>query len=183
MYDGFRHFLFILPPVFVTCGLGVEAFFTYWESHKNEAEISKLFIWLRFIFLVITLPGIAKIATLHPYQYAYYNSFVGGTGGAFRVYETDYWLTCYKEAVEQFNAFAPRPANLYVHREAYIAANYAGEGITVRETRGNLNAIGSGDFVLVNSRTNEDRKTFRDAPTVSEVGRDGATFCVIRQIP
>jgi hypothetical protein len=122
-------------------------------------------------------------ARLHPYEYAYYNSLVGGTGGAFRVYETDYWLTCYKEAVEQFNGFATRPANLYVHREAYIAANYAAEGISVRETRGNLNAIGSGDFVLVNSRTNEDRKTFRDAPTVSEVGRDGATFCVIRQVP
>ena len=122
-------------------------------------------------------------ARLHPYEYAYYNSFVGGTGGAFRVYETDYWLTCYKEAVEQLNGYAPRPANLYVHREAYIAANYAAEGIAVRETRGNLNAIVSGDYVLVNSRTNEDRKTFHDAPVVSEVGREGATFCVVRQVP
>jgi hypothetical protein len=135
------------------------------------------------IILITLLPGLLGAARLHPYEYAYYNSLVGGTGGAFRVYETDYWLTCYKEAVEQFNAFAPRPANLYVHREAYIAANYAGEGISVRETRGNLNAIVSGDYVLVNSRTNEDRKTFRDAPIVSEVGREGATFCVIRQIP
>jgi hypothetical protein len=43
--------------------------------------------------------------------------------------------------------------------------------------------IHSGDYILVNSRTNEDRKTFHDAPVVFEVGRDGAVFCVVKQIP
>lgn len=181
MYDGFRHFLFILPPVFVTCGLGMDMIFKWIEK---APRLARLRIWLRAgIILLLLLPGLLGAARLHPYEYAYYNSIVGGTGGAFRVYETDYWLTCYKEAVEQLNGYAPRPANLYVHREAYIAANYAAEGIVVRETRGNLNAIVSGDYILVNSRTNEDRKTFHDAPIVSEVGRDGATFCIIRQIP
>ncbi len=180
MYDGFRHFLFILPTVFVTCGLGFEMIFKWIEKVPGLARLQ---IWLRAGTIFITLlPGLLGAARLHPYEYAYYNSFVGGTGGAFRVYETDYWLTCYKEAVEQFNGYAPRPANLYVHREAYIAANYASEGITVRETRGNLNAIVSGDYILINSRTNEDRKTFHDAPIVSEVGRDGATFCIIRKL-
>jgi len=181
MYDGFRHFLFILPPVFVTCGLGMDAIFGWlkkWMS-KNQA-IS----WLRAVAVfVLLIPGLLGIARLHPYEYAYYNTLVGGTGGAFRNYETDYWLTCYKEAVEQFNALAPRPAHLFVHREAYIAAIYAGDGITVREARGNLSAIRSGDFILVNTRTNEDRKTFRDAPVVIEIARDGAAFCVVKQAP
>ena len=35
-------------------------------------------------------------------------AFVGGTGGVFRHYETDYWLTCYKEAVERFNSDSSR---------------------------------------------------------------------------
>jgi hypothetical protein len=123
------------------------------------------------------------MAQLHPYEYTYYNSLVGGTGGAFRTYETDYWLTCYKEAVEQLNSLAPRPANLFVHREATIAAGYAADGITVRDERGNLSAIQAGDYLLVNTRTNEDRKTFHDAPVVLEIGRGGATFCVVKQVP
>jgi hypothetical protein len=186
MYDGFRHFLFILAPVFVTCGFGLEAVFTYWENQTTITNYPKdlpmnLNLWLRMIFFLLTIPGFMGITNLHPYEYTYYNSFVGGTGGAFRTYETDYWLTCYKQAVEQVNALAP--ANLFVHREAYIAAGYAADGITVRDERGNLAVVQSGDYILVNTRTNEDRKTFHDAPAVIQIGRGGATFCVVKQVP
>jgi len=178
MYDGFRHFLFILPPVFVTCGLGMEAIFGWFEKVlKRVTAIS----WLRAVLiLALLLPGILSAARLHPYEYAYYNSLVGGTGGAFRTYETDYWLTCYKEAVERLDA---RPATLFVHREAYIAAYYARSGLTILDERGNLSDVQPGDYILVNSRTNEDRKTFHDAPVILTVERNGAIFCVIKQIP
>lgn len=179
MYDGFRHFLFILPPVFVTCGLGVEAIF---QAAKKVGSGSAALNWLRAVVsLVLILPGILGAAQLHPYEYAYYNSLVGGTGGAFRVYETDYWLTCYKEAVEQIQPEGR--VNLFVRREPYIAARYASANIVVRDYRAEFSQIASGDLVLVNTRTNEDRKTFHDAPIVSEVGRGGATFCVVKQVP
>ena len=140
--------------------------------------------WLRAgIILALLLPGAIPSTSLHPYEYAYYNSFVGGTGGAFRTYETDYWLTCYKEAVERFDALSLQPATLFVHREAYIAAGYASSGLTILDERGNLSAIQSGDTILVNTRSNEDRKTFHDAPVVLTVGRSGATFCIIKRIP
>ncbi len=189
MYDGFRHFLFILPPVFVTCGLGFEVIFTWvkeWPARAKEKSggLNTGYKWLRTITIFALLfPAAIPAARLHPYEYTYYNSLVGGTGGAFRAYETDYWLTCYKEAVEQFNARAPRPATLFVHREAYVAAAYAVDGIAVLEERGNLSLVKSGDYILVNTRTNEDRKTAHDAPIVLQVGRDSATFCVIKQIP
>ena len=181
MYDGFRHFLFMLPPVFVTCGLGMDAVLGWVKKYSGKTQ---LISWLRAVVIfTLLIPGLLGMAQLHPYEYAYYNTLVGGTGGAFRNYETDYWLTCYKEAVAQFNTLAPRPANLFVHREAYIAAGYAAGGITVREARGNLSAIRSGDYILVNTRTNEDRKTFHDAPVVIEIARDGAAFCVVKQVP
>jgi hypothetical protein len=193
MYDGFRHFLFILPPIFITTGFTFQAIINALQKNTNniqsQKEISRhsLIREIRvkafspLLILALLTPNIFAIANLHPFEYTYYNSLVGGTGGAFRTYETDYWLTCYKQAVEQVNALAP--ANLFVHREAYIATTYAAPGLTVREERGNLTAIQPGDYILVNTRTNEDRKTFRDAPIVSEVGRDGATFCVVKQVP
>jgi hypothetical protein len=199
MYDGFRHFLFIVPPVFVTCGLGLEAIFQWIKratgvanrprigrEYSNGRVPIRLFVknsWPELlVILALLAPNLLAIANLHPFEYTYYNSFIGGTGGAFRTYETDYWLTCYKQAVEGFNPAHPN-ATLYVHREAYIAATYAAPGLTVREERGNMSLIRPGDFILVNSRTDEDRKTFHDAPVVLAIGRDGATFCEIKQIP
>jgi len=174
MYDGMRHFLFILPPVFVVAGLAFEALIDL--AGRQWVVI--------LLVLAMLAPGYAAGIQLHPYEYAYYNSLVGGTGGAFRRYETEYWLTCYKEAVETLiDRIADGPLNLYVHREAYIAAAYAPDRVTVRDERGALNEIKAGDYVLVNTRSNEDLKTYHDAPAILKVGRAGATFCVIKQVP
>jgi hypothetical protein len=119
---------------------------------------------------------------LHPYEYTYYNSFIGGTGAAFRSYETDYWLTCYKDAVSRLNTIYD-PINLYVHREAYIADYYAHKNITVYELRGAANEVQSGDYVLVNTRTNEDRRILKDVSPTIEIQRGNALFCMIKRVP
>ena len=173
IYDGLRHLLFILPPIFIFAGIA----FDFLTEH---IAIS----WLRAgLILILIAPGIAGIIQLHPYEYTYYNSFVGGTSGVFRRYETDYWLTCYKEAIETLNQSVSDPANLYVHREAYIAAYYANENFHVQELRGALDKVKPGDIILVNTRTNEDRKVFKDTPIILQIARGDAIFCTMRQIP
>ena len=170
MYDGFRHFLFILPPVFIFAGFAFEKIFTVIKPQ-----------WVAIVLtLALLAPGIFAALGLHPYEYAYYNSFTGGTSGAFRTYETEYWLTCYKEAVQGFNE---QNAQLFVKREPYIAEYYANENITIRDYRAEFGTIQSGDFVLINTRTNEDIKTFKDAPTILSIQRGDAEFCVIKQVP
>jgi hypothetical protein len=172
MYDGLRHFLFILPPIFIFTGFAFE----FLIDHLA-------YFWLRAgsIFLVL-VPGLLGILQLHPYEYTYYNSFIGGTSGAFRQYETDYWLTCYKEAVETLEPGLKTRANLYVHREGYIADYYAEDNLRVHELRGAIDQVLPGDYVLVNTRTNEDRKVFKDAASILQVGRGNATFCEIKKI-
>jgi hypothetical protein len=173
LYDGMRHFLFILPPVFIFAAVAVEFIFDRIRSLPANAMLA----------LVLLGPGVAGIVVMHPYEYAYFNSYVGGTGNIFRHYETDYWLTCYREAVEVFDSRITGPARLFVHREPDVAQPYASSNVTVLAERGAVNQIKSGDFVLVSTRTNEDRQTFHDAPWVLSVGRAGATFCVIKGIP
>ncbi len=173
MYDGYRHFLFMLPPVFIFAGFAFEKLI---DIIKNR--------WVSLTLIGILLaPGIFSSIQLHPYEYAYYNSLAGGTSGAFRTYETEYWLTCYREAVLDFNTKAPEGAQLFVKREPYIAAYYASPNITIRDYRTELKDIKSGDFILVNTRSNEDRSGFKDAPVFLEVERDGAQFCLIKQVP
>jgi hypothetical protein len=173
IYDGIRHFLFILPPIFIFIGFTFELLIDHLRPY-----------WLHVgLIILLLLPGILGIIKLHPYEYTYYNSFIGGTNGAFRRYETDYWLTCYKEAVENLAQTLNEHSNLYVHREAYIAAYYAGENINVQDLRGLLDEVKSGDYVLVNTRTNEDRRVFKDAPPIVQIGHGDALFCMIKQIP
>jgi len=170
MYDGYRHFLFMLPPLFIFAGFAFEKIF---ESLKTR--------WAAGAMLLILLAsGVYNFIQLHPYEYAYYNSFAGGTSGAFRAYETDYWLTCYKEAVEKFDE--PN-AQLFIKREPYIAGYYANENITIRDYRAEFGKIQSGNFVLVNTRANEDIKTFKGAPIVLQIRRGNAVFCEIKKIP
>ncbi len=173
MYDGMRHALFILPPIFIFAGLAFDFLF---ERIR--------YLWLNIAITVFLLsPGIFSAIQLHPYEYTYYNSLIGGTSGAFRHYETDYWLTCYKDAIQEFDKMVTSPVRLYVHREPEVAAPYASPNVTVLDERGALNQIQSGDYVLVNTRSNEDIRDFRDASQVLSVGRAGATFCVIKKVP
>jgi hypothetical protein len=181
MYDGYRHFLFMLPPIFIFAGFAFEKLF---ELIKPRWIVGAL-------TFILFAPAIYNLIQLHPYEYAYYNSFTGGASGAFRAYETDYWLTCYKDAVEQFNVQTlrhgeqkpNRQGELFIKREPYIAAYYAKDNIAIRDYRAEFGKIKSGDYVLVNTRANEDIKTFKDAPVVLQIRRGSAVFCEIKKIP
>jgi len=172
-FDGMRHFLFMIPPLFIFTGFAFELIFEKINRTWINAALA----------LVLLAPGIVSIIQLHPYEYTYYNSFIGGTGGVFRHYETDYWLTCYKQAVQEFDRLETEPVNLYVHREPEVAAPYATSNVTVLDERGALNQIKPSDFVLVDTRSNEDQHDFHGDPIVLSVGRAGATFCVIKKVP
>jgi hypothetical protein len=85
--------------------------------------------------------------------------------------------------MEKFNQEARPNARIYVKREAYIAAYYARYDISVFDYRTDFRSAQAGDFLLVNSRTNEDENILKNALIFLEIGREGAVFCVIKQIP
>lgn len=173
MYDGYRHFLFILPPLFIFAGFAFESMFDWLRQS-----------WIRLsLSLCILAFGILPLFQLHPYQYAYYNTLAGGVRGVFRNYETEYWLTCYRESVLSLNQIAELGTQLFVRREPYIAAYYADPNITVRDFRTEQKDMKPGDYYLVNTRSNEDLKFLRDQPALIEVSRLGATFCLVKQVP
>ena len=70
-----------------------------------------------------------------------------------------------------------------MRREPYIAAYYANENITIRDFRTEQNQMQSGDYYLVNTRSNEDLRFMRDFPALIKVERQGAVFCKIKQVP
>jgi hypothetical protein len=188
MYDGFRHFLFILPPVIVFCGF---AFQWLWELRGNPGSQKTAALtgfWRQagkeipsLAMILMLLPGLSGMLQLHPYEYAYYNRFAGGVGGAYRVYETEYWLTCYKEALQWVKTNEPA-TTLHVQREMGLAAAY-GQGLNLKDlSQENEVNIQTGDLLLFHTRANLDtRSIYRKLPAVATFGRGGAQFCILKR--
>jgi hypothetical protein len=173
MYDGYRHFLFILPPVFILGGLAIQAI---WDRVNKKAGFA-------IILAVLIAPGIIGLVMLHPYEYTYYNQLVGNTGGAFRRFETDYWLTCYKELMAKVDEEPAFRTTLFVHRNPAIAKQYATPGMNIDLFDPDDDRTFPGSWLLLTTRANVDLSIHPEAPEILSVGREGAKFCLVKDIP
>jgi len=93
VYDNLRHMLFVLPPMLILSGVGLDAVLRRVKSRWGIATV----------LLAVLAPGILGIIAMHPYEYAYFNSFIGGVRGADGRFETDHWCTSYREAIGVVN--------------------------------------------------------------------------------
>ena len=173
IYDNFRQFFFILPPVFIVAGIGLN-----WLFEKINLK------WLNIIIaLVILLPGLFAIITLHPYEYVYYNSFVGGTGGAFRKFEMDYWGTSITEATHFINKNALPDAKIVVGGPYQNVQYYAREDLEIFDLdKIKDNSLDKYDYAILLTRDNVDLKYAKDYPAIFQVKRKGAVFVVVREL-
>jgi 4-amino-4-deoxy-L-arabinose transferase-like glycosyltransferase len=93
MYNGIRHFVFVLPPLAVLGGLGAAWLI---ETLRRSSR------WLAAAAGIALLAGVAlpvvDMVRLHPYEYTYFNRLAGGTAGAQGRYMLDYWGLSFKQA-------------------------------------------------------------------------------------
>lgn len=91
IYDGLRHFLFLLPILTALSAVGFIRFFKDrpWDVLRKGA------MTLGALSILMTATQAVK---LHPYEYVYFNELTGGFPGAYGRYETDYWVASMKEA-------------------------------------------------------------------------------------
>ena len=94
-YDGLRHFLFLVPFV---SALGVITIVEFFKNAKGKLIKAGIAILILVNVVVIS----RQIITLHPYQYIFFNSLVGGLQGAYKKYDTEYWGASYSEAINWF---------------------------------------------------------------------------------
>lgn len=172
VYDNFRQFLFILPPLFVFAGIGFE-----WVS----SLVNKMF-FRTTLAIVALLPGIYGIALLHPVQYIYYNMFIGGAAGAENNFELDYWLTSYREAASYINEHASPNANVLGWGSTF---NGAREDLDVYAYMADEEVKQSSlefEYVVITTRFFSNVASFPDAPVVYEVRKDGALLAVVKKL-
>lgn len=95
LYNGVRHFLFVIPPLAIMAGLAAAYLFEQLNKFRLGAAVAGASV---FAFLIgITVVDLVRI---HPYQYALFNQVAGGVRGASDRYMLDYWGLGFKEASE-----------------------------------------------------------------------------------
>lgn len=84
VYDAWRQFFFLYPPIVVLAGITAAATF-------NEISNRKFKIAFAGIVVLAFLPSTLWSIRNHPLEGVYFNELVGGVDGAFGHYETDFY--------------------------------------------------------------------------------------------
>ncbi len=95
LYNGIRHFLFVVPPMAVLAGVAVAYLFDKLSTYRHSVAVAGA-----TAFSLIVGVTIVDMVRIHPYQYALFNHVAGGVRGASDRYMLDYWALGFKEASE-----------------------------------------------------------------------------------
>jgi hypothetical protein len=129
-FTGLRHFLFVIPPLAVLAGIGLDRALT----------------WLAVRGRLVAAAGLAfgsacvvwnadTLVRLHPNEYLFYNMAVGGLQGASRRYDLDYWFNSMPEAVGKLETYLQHspPAEANWQNQVYSVA-VCGERLSFEKT-------------------------------------------------
>ena len=110
LYNGLRHFVFVVPPFAVLGGLGAG-----WLIDRARAYGRLALGALAAVVITGLAWPVAGMVKLHPYEYTYFNALAGGVREAQHNYMLDYWGLAFKQAAEELRARlaanAERPPN------------------------------------------------------------------------
>lgn len=171
LYDNFRQVFFILPPVFLIAGLGLDWLLSW---------IRQPAAGLLLLFLMV-LPGLYANVTLYPYQYVYYNQLAGGVRGAYRVFELDYWHIAYGEAQMYINQTAAPNANILVGNSKPNAQTFARPDLIFNAFSARRRQWEKYDYIIASTAENADEK-FAEFATVFTVERDGVPLVYVKKV-
>ena len=145
-YDNARQYFFALPPIFLLAALTIDSLI-----ERVHGRVARL-----IVITVMLVPGVISIVSLHPYQYIYYNSLAGGTSGANRRFETDYWATSYREGAHVLNELAPLESSVFILGPWEGVAVFLRPDISIYDPADDAFDPTLADYLLVTTRANLD---------------------------
>lgn len=156
-FCGLRHFLFVIPPLAILAGVGLDRTVARLAEMRRPFGIAALaMIVAGFAFNAVTL------VRLHPYEYLVFNPLVGGLDGASRRYVTDYWFTIMPEAVDGLEAYLDRTEPVLSHdpNHSYSVAICGERAAFVKKAKPHLRwaeVWETADFFIAPTHMNCDR--------------------------
>jgi len=176
MYNGIRHFVFVVPPFAVLGGLAAAWIAQRLQRHGRVALGAGALVLL----LGVASP-VADMARLHPYEYTHFNRIAGSTAGARPRYMLDYWGLSLTQASRQLKALIAARGERPSHDTWTVAVCGPHPPVTVAlgpQFTTTWNPKGA-DFAMM---LGEFYCAKLDAPLLFEIVRDGVVFARVYDI-
>jgi len=177
MYNGIRHFVFVLPPLAVLGGLAAVSLIEMAARRLRFAPIAAA-----LVLVVGAAVPVVEMVRLHPYEYTDFNGLAGGVAGARDRYMLDYWGLSFKQASQALRArLAERHETKPSDRRWKLAVCGPHRSPQV-ELGGDFETSWdptSADFALT---LGEFYCAKLDAPLLVEIVRDGVTYARVYDI-
>jgi hypothetical protein len=171
LYNGLRHFVFVLPPLAVLGGLAGATLFARLARAGRAAALAGAAV----VAAGIASPAI-EMARLHPYQYTHFNRIAGGIRAAEERYMLDYWGLAFKQAAQELRAWLTEHLESPPHGGRWkiavcgphhpAAVELGPEFETTWDSRGADFALVLGEFYCVDLQ----------APVLVEIAREGVVY-------
>jgi hypothetical protein len=93
LYNGIRHFIFVIPPMTVVAGLAFAWGMNWLKENRRSWQPAAV-----AIFSFGLLLPLSEMIRLHPYQYTHFNHIAGTVRAADDLFMLDYWGLALKQA-------------------------------------------------------------------------------------
>jgi hypothetical protein len=93
LYNGIRHFVFVIPPMTVLAGVAFAWGMNWLKDNRRGWQPAAV-----AIFAFGLLLPLSEMIRLHPYQYTHFNHIAGTVRAADDLYMLDYWGLAFKQA-------------------------------------------------------------------------------------
>jgi hypothetical protein len=93
LYNGIRHFIFLIPPMAVLGGLAFAWAMDWMRDNRRSWQPAAL-----AVFVFGLLLSLGEMIRLHPYQYTHFNHIAGTVRAADDRFMLDYWGLALKQA-------------------------------------------------------------------------------------
>jgi tetratricopeptide (TPR) repeat protein len=119
VYGGWRHILFVFPPMVVIAGITLDSITRILNSR-----------YLKYAMVLVILAGIAHpiryIIANHPFEYIYFNEIMGNVKKAYGRFENDYYLNSLRQGSEWLieNILPGVPAGTKIRVATNASVNY-----------------------------------------------------------
>lgn len=170
LYNGVRHFTFVLPPLAVLAAMGIDGTWAALQSSKLKLVS---FVTICVCLAVITL---IELIQLHPYEYIFYNHLAGDIKAAEKQWEGDYWSSSLREASKALMAL-PLPKNQSPYLVAVCAENVQGSAYLDQRFQVTKDWVAA-DFYM--SSTNMNCDQVLQGEVIAEVKRLNTVLAVLK---
>ena len=93
LYNGIRHFIFVIPPMTVLAGIAFAWGINWLKDNRRNWQPVAVAAFVFGLMLPLT-----EMVRLHPYQYTFFNHIAGTVRGADDLFMLDYWGLALKQA-------------------------------------------------------------------------------------